>query len=99
MASTAIKMAGGVSADDTMAIARKMRADPDFIRGMVKRGTETQFALSVRNITTEGPVEKVVPLGYLSCRPKMSVDERKALQEENRERYCAPRRTARKKFM
>jgi hypothetical protein len=90
MASTAIKMAGGVSADDTLAIAREMRADPMFISSMVKSRRETRFALSVRNVTMNGPIEHVVPLGHLNSRPKMSAGEQKALLEDNRERYCAP---------
>jgi hypothetical protein len=84
MASTAIKMAGGVSADDTLAVAREMRADPVFISSMVKSRQETRFALSARNVTLNGPIEHVVPLGHLNSRPKMSADDLKALLQDNR---------------
>src|ERR1700712_5811921 len=43
MASTAIKLAGGVSAKDAAAMARDMRCAPQFLQDMRKRPAQTEL--------------------------------------------------------
>ena len=89
MASTAIKYAGGVSADDALTVSREMRCDADFLKGMVKGGGQSRFALFVRNITPEAQ-ECTIPFGTLEALPRLSQAEFRTLLEDNRDRYCAP---------
>jgi hypothetical protein len=88
-ASTAIKLAGGVSKDDCLDVAGEMACEPDFIRAMTKKSHETRFAMSIRNITPEA-VERTVPFGLLEQRPRMSQGELTTLLRQNRARHCAP---------
>jgi hypothetical protein len=87
MASTAVKVAGGVSAKDAAAFAREMRCEPEFLQSMRKRRDRTEFACFVRNMTTQ-PVRVAVPFGQMECEPRMSEDEYDELLALNRARYC-----------
>lgn len=87
MSSTAIKLAGGVSAHDATALAKEMRCEAEFLQGMRKRRDHTEFACFIRNVT-ERPVSLSVPLGQMEARPRLSEDEREELLARNRERYC-----------
>lgn len=82
-ANTAIKFAGGVSNKDARALAPMLGCSPEFIESQPK-GT---FAASVRGLTTTAlPLR--FPLGHMEDMPRMSRDERQALQEEMRRRYA-----------
>jgi hypothetical protein len=89
MASTAIKFAGGVSADDARAISREMYTTPEFIQEMKKGRGRTQFALFMRNLTPTATTQ-VVPFGSLEFQPRISPADYTQLLKDNRERYCAP---------
>jgi hypothetical protein len=88
MASTAIKLAGGVSASDASAIAREMRAEPDFLQAMRKRADCTEFACFVRNMAPTA-LRLTVPFGTMESCPRMSTEEQVALIALNRSRYSA----------
>lgn len=91
-ASTAIKLAGGVSRDDSRDLAGEMECQPEFIRSMTKdeKKKKTSFALWIRNVTREGAIEREVPLGFLENKLRMDPSEFTILMRQNRARYCAP---------
>src|SRR4051812_9903697 len=87
MASTSIKMVGGLSAKDASAFSKEMRCETEFLQGMRKRRDHTEFACFVRNHTTH-PIRLTVPFGEMERRPRLSADEHAALIERNRSRYA-----------
>ncbi|MEQ1903132.1 MAG: hypothetical protein ABL888_02965 [Pirellulaceae bacterium] len=89
MASTSIKLAGGVSAKDARVLADDMRCDTEFLQSMKKGRDQTQFACFVRNFTPQA-VQVSVPLGYVDRLPKLSPPDVLQLMEANRRAYCAP---------
>jgi len=88
MTSTAIKLAGGVSAKDAQALAREMRCEPEFLQDMRKRSDQTEFACFIRNVTP-CPVKLSVPFGQMENRPLMSEVQLQGLLSQNAIRYCA----------
>ncbi len=70
MASTAIKLAGGVSAKDAWTLSRDMRCEPDFLLAMHKHQGSTDFACFIRNVTPQ-PVALTVPFGQMEGRPRI----------------------------
>jgi hypothetical protein len=88
MASTAIKVAGGVSAKDAGTLAKEMRCEPELLQGMRKRERYSEFACFIRNVTAR-PVRLCVPFGQMESRPRLSEAELEALLERNRARYGA----------
>lgn len=88
MASTAIKLAGGLSAKDAAALGREMRCDPEYLQDMRKRHDYTEFACFIRSVTLQ-PVRLTVPFGQMEARLGMGVGEYEDLLERNRRRYCA----------
>jgi hypothetical protein len=88
LASTTLKLVGGLSAKDATAFAKDMRCEPEFLLPMRKRQDHTQFACFVRN-HTERPVALKVPFGRMESRPKLTDAEYEELLERNRARYSA----------
>lgn len=88
MASTSIKLAGGVSNKDARLLAADMRCDPDFVQDMRKRKGRTEFACFVKNETTQA-LKISVPLGSVNALPTVSEDDFSDLISENRQRYCS----------
>jgi hypothetical protein len=88
MASTAIKLAGGVSAKDAQALAREMRCAPEFLQEMRKHPARTEFACFIRNVTP-CPIKLSIPFGQMESRPRMNDSELQILLRENARRYCA----------
>jgi hypothetical protein len=88
MTSTAIKLAGGVSAKDAHAMARDMRCAPEFLQEMRKHPAHAEFACFIRNVTP-CPVKLSVPFGQMESRPRMSEAEFRELLQQNARRYCA----------
>jgi hypothetical protein len=89
MASTSIKLAGGVSAKDARVLADDMRCDTGFLQSMKKGRDQTQFACFVRNFTPQA-VQVSVPLGFVEGLPQLSPPDMMQLMEANRRAYCAP---------
>jgi Type IV secretion-system coupling protein DNA-binding domain len=89
MASTAIKLAGGVSAKDAASLAREMRCEPELLLGMRKHPVHTEFACFVRSVTPQ-PVALSVPFGQMEGRPQASEEALAALRAANRARYALP---------
>ena len=82
-ANTAIKFAGGVSNKDARSLAPILGCDSEFI----ERQPKGSFAASVRGLTTCAlPLR--FPLGHMEDMPRMSKDERQALQASMRTRYA-----------
>lgn len=79
LASTAIKLAGGMSAE--------MRCDPDLLLGMRKRERHTEFACHVKNVT-EQPLRLTVPFGTMEREPKLPAAAYERLLELNRAKHC-----------
>lgn len=90
MASTSIKLAGGMSAKDASTMAREMQCEPEFLRCMKKRRRHTEFACWIKN-TTPQPIRLAVPLGFLEGLPRLIESEYESLVAENRARYCVSR--------
>ena len=88
MASTAVKLAGGVSAGDAATLAREMRCEPEYLLSMRKHRSSTEFACFVRNVTPS-PVALSVPFGLMEGRSKMSETEHKDLIARNRARVSS----------
>jgi Type IV secretion-system coupling protein DNA-binding domain len=88
MASTAIKLVGGMSARDAAAFAKEMRCEEEFLQSMRKHAKHTEFACFVRNITPS-PLRLTVPFGTMENRPRLSEAEYEELLELNRSSYCA----------
>jgi hypothetical protein len=90
MASTSIKLAGGLSAKDASAFARKMYCEPEFLQSMRKYPGHTEFACFVRNVTPT-LLRLTVPFGQMEGKPKLSAEAQEALLARNRQRYCSGR--------
>ena len=94
MASTAIKMVGGLSAKDAAAFGREMQCEPEFLQGMRKHRDHTEFACFVRHDIPR-PISLSVPFGAMEGRERLTAEEHAALIERNRARYGATSATAR----
>ena len=88
MASTAIKMVGGLSAKDAAAFGREMQCEPEFLQGMRKHRDHTEFACFVRHDIPR-PISLSVPFGAMEGRERLTAEEHAALIERNRARYGA----------
>ena len=88
MASTSIKMVGGLSAKDASAFAREMGCDTEYLQGIRKSQGRTEFACVVRN-HTPNPINLSVPFGAMEQRPKITKAQESQLIELNHARYCA----------
>jgi hypothetical protein len=89
MASTSVKLVGGVSSKDAVEFAREMRCSTESIEDTRKTKYSSTFACSVRNVTHH-PVKISIPLGAVEELPTMSEEEYENLLAANRSRYCAP---------
>lgn len=88
-ANTAIKLAGPVSYNDAMMLAREMYTSGDFIRSMRARDRRhAEFAGHVRGLTPTA-VKLTFPYGTLEARPRMDEHTWQAFREANRKRYGA----------
>ena len=83
MASTAIKMAGGVSAKDAQFLAQEMRCEKDAIQNTKKGNRASEWMCFVRNVGTQ---KVLSPFGVLEAMPER--DDYDAFLAENRRRYC-----------
>jgi hypothetical protein len=88
MASTSIKMVGGLSARDASVFSRDMRCEPEVLLSMRKDNTRSDFACFVRNLT-ERPIPLSVPLGAMEREPTLTAQALEAIKAQNRTRYCA----------
>jgi hypothetical protein len=82
-ANTAIKFAGGVSAQDARALGPMLYCAADFIEAQPKGS----FAAQIRG-TTKNAVPLKFPFGHLEDLPRMSQSQQKALRKLMRERYA-----------
>jgi hypothetical protein len=90
MASTAIKIAGGLSARDAGTLSREMRCEPEFLLSMRKHAAATDFACFIRNVTPQ-PVALTVPFGQMEGLPRMTDRELEHLLSQNRQRVAEAR--------
>jgi hypothetical protein len=88
MASTAIKLVGGLSAHDATSFAKDMRTEPEFLLEMRKRERETQFACFVKNLT-ERPIPLSIPFGTMEEQPTLSAEALQTLRARNRSRFSS----------
>lgn len=85
MGNTTTKLAGGVSDADARALAPDMHTSPDFLLSMKKHQDDSDFALSIRNLTTHA-VKVEVPLGFLEDADPLEPQQYEALLALNRDR-------------
>jgi hypothetical protein len=86
MASTSIKLVGGLSAKDASAFAREMCCDDAFLQERRKHQKHTEFACFIRN-HMKHPTVLDVPFGLMEGQPTLSEKERQGLLAANRLRF------------
>lgn len=86
LASTSVKIAGGVSYKDAGIFAKEMNCSPEFIQSARKRKDQTEFACWVRNLTDRA-IKISVPLGAIEKLPVMEKPEYQKLIDKNRSLY------------
>lgn len=82
-ANTSIKFAGGVSAKDARALSGQMYCDPSMIEAQGKGS----FAAHIRGLTPNA-VPLQFPFGFMERMPRMSDQDRHALQQVMRDQYA-----------
>jgi hypothetical protein len=82
---TSIKYAASPEGLDLGYMARDMRCEPDFLKGMTKQGTTAKFACYVRGMNLQHPFVYDVDLGLIDLWPKMPDDAHEYLMEQQRE--------------
>ncbi len=87
MGNTTTKLAGGISDADARALAPDMHTSPDFLMSMKKHQDVSDFALSIRNLTTHA-VKVEVPLGFLEDVNPLEPQQYEALLALNRDRVA-----------
>lgn len=87
MASTSIKLAGGISAKDARTLSADMGCEPDMLQAMRKRRDRTEFAAWIKNLTPQA-VRATVPLGAVDALPALDNNSYIDLLARNRDRYC-----------
>jgi hypothetical protein len=87
MSNTAIKMAGGLNADDTRKLAKEMRCDPEFFEEVRKYKDHSDFACFIRDQMKE-PIYLGVRFGAMEQEPKLSEEAYQKRIETNRSRIC-----------
>ena len=80
MASTSIKLVGGLSANDASAFAKEMRCESEYLQSMRKQRDTTEFACTVRNHTPK-PIRLSIPLGQLERQPQLTTEAADSLTE------------------
>ena len=65
-----------------------MHTEPEFLLGMRKKDSETQFACFVRNFT-ERPIPLTIRFGTMERQPQLTPDAYNALRAQNRNRFSA----------
>ncbi|MFN3858801.1 MAG: type IV secretory system conjugative DNA transfer family protein [Caulobacter sp.] len=86
-ANTSMKCAGGVSAKDARSLAEDLHAPSEFIEGMRRQQTHTEFAVWLRR-STASAVRLAVPLGFLESAPRLPSKSQDLLAALNRPRIC-----------
>lgn len=89
MSNPAIRFAGGLSAKDAAALKEDMRSSPEFLLGMRKRATSSEFACFVRHLTPTA-VTYPLELGQAEREPKMCDADFAALLSRIRAQVAAP---------
>jgi predicted TPR repeat methyltransferase len=87
LSNTSFKCAGGVSAKDARALASELHTSSDFIEGMRKRRSHTEFAVWLKHRTPEA-LRLDVSLGFLERQATLTEEAYDALVARNRARYC-----------
>lgn len=85
---TSIKLAGGVSHEDAVALSRDMDTTDEFIRSHKSRKNSADFACYIRNVT-HSAVSITVPFFTIEEQDQLSAEEYEAFREANRERLAA----------
>ena len=88
MSNTSTKLVGGVSSKDAGEFAADMNTEARIIQSARKRSSHTEFALWVKNLTTQA-VKISVPLGLMEKQPTLSEEEYNRLIDKNRSLYSA----------
>lgn len=87
LASTSIKLAGGLSSKDANTLDAEFRTTADFLLGQKKYGDHhTDFACYVKNFTARA-LSVSIPLGHVENMPMMDEGEYSVLMNENRKKY------------
>jgi hypothetical protein len=89
MTNPAIRFVGGVSQKDAHAVDADMRTSADFLMGMRKKASETEFACYIRNLTPSAICLKV-PLGRAEREAHMDGAAYAILRDRIRRQVAAP---------
>lgn len=88
LASTSIKLVGGVNSKDAMLFAREMNTSADFIQARKKSERATEFACFVRH-HTDAALPLVIPFGTLERQAKLDAASHQRVLEMNRVKVSA----------
>ena len=88
MGNTAIKMAGGLSAQDAHALSAEMHTTAEELLNVRKTDTHTQFMCYVKN-DPQTPFPLTIRFGSLESDPRSEDGAVQAIREKNRALYCA----------
>src|SRR4051812_29850291 len=88
MASTSLKLVGGLSASDANAFAKEMHCEREYLQGMNKHADHTEFACFVRNHTPI-PIRLNAPFGTMEARTRISEADYAEIIARNRLKYAA----------
>jgi hypothetical protein len=86
---TTIKLAGPMAYSVVAQINRDMRCSADFILGMKKTDTETNWACYIDNLTPHA-IQLPIPFGVIETLPHVSRETHEAMRARNRARFSAP---------
>jgi hypothetical protein len=89
MASTSIKIVGGLSASDANAFAKEMRSNDNWLLSMQKQREYTTFAVYRRSASQYPPTDYKIPFGMIESRRKLTDEEYEELILENAARYSS----------
>lgn len=87
LTNTSIKLYGGLSHKDAVALAPEMRSNTDFLESLTRTESETQFALFAKNVTEKALLFSV-PLGYAEKKATLPTTLYEAMRAASRARFA-----------
>jgi hypothetical protein len=89
-ANTAVKLVGGISSQDARRFDEEMHCEPEFLLGMQKHHTHTEFACYIKNVEgLKRAIPLPVPFGRMDQQPEITAAGFAFLKAANRARFGA----------
>ena len=94
LANASIKIAGGLSSKDNLALAREMGTTPEFLSSLRKEDwSKTEFGLWIKHQIPEA-LKLNIPFGLLESAKLLDSFGAQLLLDQNRQLYCVPAQPA-----